>query len=59
VLPPPPLGAAPEALPLDIVYEDDHLMVINKVGCWKLGVGQRLFGEALCCASRCHYTDAT
>lgn len=33
VLPPPPLEAAPEALPLDIVYEDEHLIVINKVGC--------------------------
>lgn len=32
VLPPPPLEAAPEPLPLDIVYEDDHLLVINKVG---------------------------
>jgi hypothetical protein len=31
VLPPPPLEAAPEALPLDIVYEDEHLIVINKV----------------------------
>ncbi|KAL4447413.1 hypothetical protein ABPG75_004632 [Micractinium tetrahymenae] len=30
VFPPPPLEAAPEALPLDIVYEDEHLMVINK-----------------------------
>ncbi|KAL4856789.1 RNA pseudouridine synthase 2 [Chlorella vulgaris] len=30
VLPPPPLEAAPEALPLDIVYEDEHLIVINK-----------------------------
>ncbi len=31
VLPPPPLEAAPEPLPLDIVYEDAHLLVINKV----------------------------
>jgi 23S rRNA-/tRNA-specific pseudouridylate synthase len=31
VLPPPPLEAAPEELPLDIVYEDEHLLVINKV----------------------------
>ena len=30
VLPPPPLEAAPEALPLDIVFEDDDLIVINK-----------------------------
>lgn len=28
--PPPPLRAAPEALPLDIVYEDDHVIVVNK-----------------------------
>ena len=32
VLPPPPLEASPEPLPLDIVYEDEHLIVINKVG---------------------------
>ncbi len=31
VLPPPPLEASPEELPLDIVYEDEHLLVINKV----------------------------
>ena len=31
VLPPPPLEAGPEPLPLDIVYEDEHLLVINKV----------------------------
>ncbi|PSC67546.1 ribosomal large subunit pseudouridine synthase D [Micractinium conductrix] len=30
VLPPPPLEASPEALPLAIVYEDEHLLVINK-----------------------------
>lgn len=30
VLPPPPLEAVPEALFLDIVYEDDDLIVINK-----------------------------
>lgn len=30
VLPPPPLEANPEPIPLDIVYEDDHLIVINK-----------------------------
>jgi tRNA pseudouridine synthase 2 len=28
--PPPPLRATPEALPLDIVYEDEHLIVVNK-----------------------------
>ncbi|HKM55318.1 MAG TPA: S4 domain-containing protein, partial [Isosphaeraceae bacterium] len=27
---PPPLRAIPEAIPLDIVYEDDDLSVINK-----------------------------
>ena len=27
---PPPLHATPEAIPLDIVYEDNHLSVINK-----------------------------
>eukprot|EP00884_Botryococcus_braunii_P016802 jgi/Botrbrau1/3805/Bobra.0183s0037.1 len=27
---PPPLEALPEALPLDIVFEDEHLLVINK-----------------------------
>ena len=32
VLPPAPLEAGPEALPLDIVFEDEHLIVINKVG---------------------------
>lgn len=32
LLPPPPLEAAPEALPLEVVYEDEHLLVINKVG---------------------------
>lgn len=31
VAPPPPLEAAPEALPLCIVYEDEHLLVVNKV----------------------------
>ena len=31
VLPPPPLEASPEELPLDIVYEDEHLLVVNKV----------------------------
>ncbi len=30
VLRPPPLVAAPEDLPLDIVYEDDDLIVVNK-----------------------------
>ncbi|KAK9828066.1 hypothetical protein WJX81_007467 [Elliptochloris bilobata] len=31
VLPPPaPLEAAPEAIPLDVVYEDAHLLVVNK-----------------------------
>ena len=33
VLAPPPLEAAPEAgLPLEVVYEDEHLLVVNKVG---------------------------
>ncbi|KAL6763941.1 pseudouridine synthase [Haematococcus lacustris] len=30
LLPAPTLQALPEAIPLDIVYEDDHLMVVNK-----------------------------
>ena len=30
VVPPPPLEALPEELPLDIVFEDDDLIVINK-----------------------------
>mmetsp|Transcript_38841 Transcript_38841/g.100769 ORF Transcript_38841/g.100769 Transcript_38841/m.100769 type:complete len:212 (+) Transcript_38841:112-747(+) len=30
IKPPPPLNAAPEAIPLDIVFEDEHLLVINK-----------------------------
>ena len=30
VLPPPPLRAEPENIPLDIVYEDDDVIVINK-----------------------------
>ncbi len=30
VPPPPPAGVTPEAIPLDVVYEDDHLLVINK-----------------------------
>ncbi len=30
VLPPPPLEAAPESIPLDIVFEDDHVIVVNK-----------------------------
>lgn len=34
VLPPPPLEASPESLPLDIVFEDEHLLVINKVCGW-------------------------
>ena len=38
VLPPPPLEAAPEALPLHIVFEDEHLLVINKVSGWVLGM---------------------
>ena len=28
--PPRPLDAAPEAIPLDVLYEDDHLIVVNK-----------------------------
>ena len=31
VLPPPPLQAAPEDIPLSICYEDEHLLVVNKV----------------------------
>ncbi|KAG7666650.1 putative RNA pseudouridine synthase 2, chloroplastic [Nannochloris sp. 'desiccata'] len=30
VLPPPPLEAAPESIPLDIVFEDEHVIVVNK-----------------------------
>lgn len=30
VSPPPPLEALPEALPLNVVFEDDHIIVINK-----------------------------
>ena len=30
VLPPPPLEAAPEDIPLDIVFEDEHLIIVNK-----------------------------
>lgn len=30
VLAPPPLEASPEALPLEVVYEDDQLLVVNK-----------------------------
>lgn len=30
VPPPPPLEALPEALPLNIVFEDDHLIVVDK-----------------------------
>lgn len=30
LLPPPQLQALPEPIPLDIVYEDEHLMVVNK-----------------------------
>lgn len=30
ILPPPPLEASPEDIPLDIVYEDDCIIVINK-----------------------------
>jgi 23S rRNA pseudouridine1911/1915/1917 synthase len=28
--PTPPMEAAPENIPLDVAYEDDHLMVVNK-----------------------------
>eukprot|EP00887_Chlorella_sp_A99_P003203 scaffold9.g3203.t1 len=28
---PPPLEAAPEALPLEVVFEDEHVMVVNKI----------------------------
>ncbi|EFJ44032.1 RNA pseudouridine synthase mitochondrial precursor, partial [Volvox carteri f. nagariensis] len=28
--PPPPMQALPEAIPLDIKYEDDHVIVVNK-----------------------------
>jgi 23S rRNA pseudouridine1911/1915/1917 synthase len=30
ISPPPPAGITPEALPLDVVFEDDQLLVINK-----------------------------
>jgi len=30
VLPPPPLEACPEDIPLDIVFEDEHVIVVNK-----------------------------
>ncbi len=30
VPPPPPVGVTPEAIPLDVVYEDAHLLVVNK-----------------------------
>ncbi|GAB4822268.1 hypothetical protein N2152v2_009314 [Parachlorella kessleri] len=30
IVSPPPLEASPEELPLDIVYEDEHLIVVNK-----------------------------
>lgn len=30
LLPPEPLEAAPEDIPLDVVYEDSHLLVVNK-----------------------------
>ncbi|KAG2435388.1 hypothetical protein HXX76_007460 [Chlamydomonas incerta] len=30
LLPPPPVQAIPEAIPLDIKYEDEHVLVINK-----------------------------
>ena len=30
VLPPPPLEAAPESIPLDIVFEDEHVIIVNK-----------------------------
>lgn len=30
IVKPPPLGAEPEAIPLDVTYEDDDLIVVNK-----------------------------
>lgn len=30
LLKPPPVGATPEPIPLDIAYEDEHLLVVNK-----------------------------
>lgn len=30
LLPPPPLEACPEPIPLDIIYEDHHVLVVNK-----------------------------
>lgn len=30
LLKPPPVGAKPEEIPLDIAYEDEHLLVVNK-----------------------------
>jgi len=30
VLPPPPLEASPESIPLDIVFEDEHVIIVNK-----------------------------
>lgn len=30
IMKPPPIEARPEAIPLDIVYEDEHLIVVNK-----------------------------
>jgi 23S rRNA-/tRNA-specific pseudouridylate synthase len=30
--PPPPLSATPECIPLNIVFEDDDVLVVNKVG---------------------------
>ena len=30
LLKPPPVGAKPEPIPLDIAYEDEHLLVVNK-----------------------------
>ena len=30
LLRPPPMEAAPEPIPLDVAYEDDHLLVVNK-----------------------------
>jgi len=30
ILKPPPLEVRPEPIPLDVVYEDDHLLVVNK-----------------------------
>jgi 23S rRNA-/tRNA-specific pseudouridylate synthase len=55
VLPPPPLEAAPEPLPLDIVYEDEHLIVINKVRSARLTSaqsGRRLFSRVRCLRPR-------